>query len=305
VVAPDRPAQREHAQHDDREHEEGEDHDEHVVTLERVTAERNSRCMTICTHAPTVAETLRGDPLERPMVDRTRAGGLRALLEDGIYDVVGANNPDVPIVIRSSTLRRDPPVIDSMASQLGRLRGVLVHQVLRLASVGVTPEFPFADALAAWRLDARGALVTCFDQLSSDDRARLEADVSAHAVTLRRALGDIPASWMPRSALRVSQRLAGGRVLLHDLVDLMVGTTSGVASVALLDLSTSPLGQDAERTLRYHALVQTLRTSIPPLRVSSFSSATGELWTSDVDDDLLNRAAHDVLEAVGAQWGRA
>lgn len=305
MVAPDGPSQREHAQHDDGEDEDAEDHDEHVVTLERVTAERNSGRMTICTDAPTIVEALRGDPLERPTVDRTQAGGLRALLEDGIYDIIGAGTPDEPIAIRSASLRRDPPGADTLASELGRLRGVLVHQVLRLASVGVTPEHPFVDALAAWRLDARGALVACFDQLSPDDRARLEADVSAHAVTLRRALGDIPASWMPRSALRVSQRLAGGRVLLHDLVDLMVGTTSSVASVAILDVSTSPLGEDAERALRYHALVQTLRTSVPPLRVSSFSSATGELWIRDVDDDLLTRAAHDVLEAVGAQWGRA
>jgi hypothetical protein len=79
----------------------------------------------------------------------------------------------------------------------------------------------------------------------------------------------------------------------------MVGTTtSDVASVALLDVTTSPLGEGAERIMRYHALVQTLRTSIAPLRTSMFSTASGELWSIDVDDELLTRSVADVLEVV-------
>jgi hypothetical protein len=68
--------------------------------------------------------------------------------------------------------------------------------------------------------------------------------------------------------------------------------------VALLDVTTSPLGEGAERVMRYHALVQTLRTSIVPLRTSMFSTATGELWSANVDDELLSRAVGDVLETL-------
>jgi hypothetical protein len=87
--------------------------------------------------------------------------------------------------------------------------------------------------------------------------------------------------------------------VLRDVVDLMVGTTTGeVASVALLDVTTSPLGEGAERVMRYHALVQTLRTSIAPLRTSMFSTATGELWSTDVNDELLQRSVADVLRSL-------
>jgi hypothetical protein len=83
----------------------------------------------------------------------------------------------------------------------------------------------------------------------------------------------------------------------------MIGTNSSAwASVVLLDVTTSPLGEGAERAMRYHALVETLRTSIVPLRTSAFSTATGELWMLDVDHELLTRSAHEVLEVINELW---
>jgi hypothetical protein len=69
--------------------------------------------------------------------------------------------------------------------------------------------------------------------------------------------------------------------------------------VVLLDVTTSALDEGAERVMRYHALVQTLRTSIVPLRTSMFSTATGELWSSDVDDEMLTRSLGEVLDLIG------
>jgi hypothetical protein len=87
--------------------------------------------------------------------------------------------------------------------------------------------------------------------------------------------------------------------VLRDVVDLMVGTTmSDEASVALLDVTTSPLGETIEVVMRYHALVQTLRTGVVPLRSATFSTSTGELWSIDVDDELLRRSVDDVLAVV-------
>ena len=83
----------------------------------------------------------------------------------------------------------------------------------------------------------------------------------------------------------------------------MVGSTvSELASVALFDVTTSPLDAGAERTMRYHALLQTLKTSVVPLRTSIFSSATSELWTSDVDYELLSRSVDEVLAVLSDMW---
>ena len=251
-----------------------------------------------------VVDALRGDRSTRPVADTTSGAGLRALLEDGIFDILGATAPSKSLVVRASSLRQPVMVTDLTPSSHGRLRGVLVSQILRLLSVGVAVEHAFDDSVCAWRGEVgSNELIEHLDRLDDDERARLATDVSAHCITLTRSLGSIPPHWSPRSAVRMTQRLAGGSVILRDVIDLMIGTLdSDVASVALFDVTTAPLGEGAERAMRYHALTQTLRTSIVPLRTCTFSSATGELWIRDVDQELLTRSVNEVLACVNDQW---
>jgi hypothetical protein len=293
-------------QDDDGQHEYRKDGDEHDVTLGGVTASRNSVSMTtLLPPSPAnVVDALRGDRAVRPIANTTSAAGLRAQLEDGIYTIMGKQNPSAPLVIRASSFRHVPPVTDASPSALGRIRGVLITQLLRLHCVGEDIDHAFDEAVDAWRGDVgTNDLVGRLEQMDDDERARLATDVTAHCVTMTRALGSLPSRWMPRSAVRASQRLAAGNVVLRDVVDLMIGTNvAGRSSVVLLDVTTSPLAENAERTMRYHALVETLRTSIAPLRTSAFSTATGELWASDVDHELLARSADEVLEVINELW---
>jgi hypothetical protein len=251
-----------------------------------------------------VVEALRGDRSKRPMIDIASASGLRSLLEDGIFEIIAAQRLDAPLVVRAASLHQPFAIVDLGTSSTGRIRGVLIGQLLRLLSVGMSIDHPFDDALAAWRGEAgANELIDRVDALDHDERARLATDLEAHFVTLTRALGEMPARWSPRSSVRLFQRLAGGNVVLRDVVDLMIGTsTSDVASIALFDVTTSPLGEGAERSMRFHALTQTLRTSLMPLRTSAFSSATGEIWIRDVDYELLARSVEDVLTSVRDQW---
>lgn len=251
-----------------------------------------------------VVDALRGDRTKRPLIDTASAAGLRSLLDDGIYEVIGAERLVKPLVVRAASLSQRASTTDILTSGTARLRGILVNQVLRLLSVGVTIDHPFDDALCAWRSEVGShELVEHLERLDLDERARLATDLDAHFITLSRALGAIPPWWRPRSSARATQRLAGGNVVLRDVVDLVIGnTTSDVASIALFDVTTSPLGERAERTMRYHALVQTLRTSTMPLRTCTFSTATGELWVRDVEYALLARSVDEVLVCVADLW---
>lgn len=251
-----------------------------------------------------VVEALRGDKTKRPVSDFSSASGLRAQLEDGIYSIMGKASPVSPLVVRSSSLRQSHPASDIQQASSSLFRGILVTQVLRLLSIGIEVSDPFSEALSAWRCEKSGTeIIRLFNQLDKEQVARLEADVNAHSSTLKRSLGTVNAAWSPRSCVRSSQRFAGGHVLLFDVIDLMVGSTvSELASVALFDVTTSPLDAGAERTMRYHALLQTLKTSVVPLRTSIFSSATSELWTSDVDYELLSRSVDEVLTVLSDMW---
>jgi hypothetical protein len=245
----------------------------------------------------TVVEALRGDRRRRPRTERNCAPGLRAVLEDGIYELLKDVTPAEPLVVRASSLRQPASTLDISLSPHARVRGILVNQVLRLLSVGAPVTSPFEDALRAWRLEVTsGDLRDFVDQLDGDDLARLATDVTAHSVTLTRSLGLVSPHWLPRSAVHAQILLCGGAVQLRDVIDLMVGTTKGdFASVALFDVTTSPLSEGAERSMRYHALVHTLRSGVVPLRTSAFSTATGDMWSLDVDATLLTRGAQDVL----------
>jgi hypothetical protein len=180
-----------------------------------------------------------------------------------------------------------------------QLRGALLTQLLRLLVSGATPTDPFRDALEVCRLTSSPQLLDFLDTLEEEELARLSSDVMGHYSLLSRHLGEMPSSWEPRTSVRAYQRLAGGNVILRDIVDVMVGTiASERASVALLDLTSSALGVSAEKAMRYHALVQTLRTGVAPLRTASFSSATGELWVLEVTSTLLQQSVRDVLDVL-------
>ena len=240
----------------------------------------------------TVAAALRGTPETRPLRDDATAAGLRAELADVVF-ACGAST-DHPLVLRSSALRLDRGVAG--ASSYARLRGLYVAAALRLVVNGHSMANPLDELTVAFdRLGSEGDVAAMVAQLSGDDRARLEAELRSHVSLLSQELGTIPPNWRPRTMVRSAVVLAGGALELRDQVDLVVGThLSPVASLALLDVTTSPLGPDAERVMRYHALVSTLRTGSLPLRTAMLSSATGERWTVDVTPELLHRAVADI-----------
>lgn len=247
-----------------------------------------------------LTDVLRGDRARRPRRDDVSAAGLRALLEDHVFAVCGAPRSPHAVVISSATLASAGSVRALADSSLGRAKGTLVATLLRLLVARFPVRDPYADALSAWRGEhPHDHLLDVVAHLDDDQQARLRADVRAHASTLTRIVGTVPSSWRPRTSQRVRQSFGGGHVHLSDVIDLVVGSAHGeVANVALVDLTTSPLGPGAERAMRYHALMQTLRSSVVPLRTSIFSSATGELWTRDVDHELLLRAVDDVARVL-------
>ncbi len=245
-----------------------------------------------------LADVVQGDRRRRPPRDDVSAPGLRALLEDHIYEVLGPARRATPLVVSSATLREPGPVRALSDGTLGRARGMIISTVFRLLVARVHVDDPFDDALSAWRGDRpRDSLLDAVANLDPDQSARLRADVAAHYHVLLEGLGPIPSGWLPRTSLRARQILAGGDVELRDIVDLVVGSNrDSVANVALVDITTSPLGAGAERALRYHALLQTLRSGVVPLRTVAFSSATGEFWALDVDTELLVRAVDDLRD---------
>jgi hypothetical protein len=246
---------------------------------------------------------LRGDRDHRPKVDRMLAGGLRAWLEDELADLAGVIDPTAPVILSPRTVFGGrmisvPPVI---AIARGALVSALVSQRLIFGHI----EHPMDDALSALEADpTQRDLVDAVHSLEPDAFAQLAAEVAAHDAVLARELGSVPSSWLPRSMVRLSASLAGGRFVLSGVADVMVGPPArDVASVCLLDVTTTTPDDLVNARLGVLALIETLRSSAPPLRVASLSTTTGETVIVDVTDTTLTTALCDVVDAAKRRGG--
>jgi hypothetical protein len=76
-----------------------------------------------------------------------------------------------------------------------------------------------------------------------------------------------------------------GYLTLRDVNDLVVGSVAN--GLALVDVTTAELDERLERRLRYHGLVETLRSGIAPTCVAGLSTATGECRIYPVTIDSL------------------
>jgi len=151
-----------------------------------------------------VMDAMRGERATRPPANTTAAAGLRAMLEDAIYELLGPALREVPLVVRASSLRHPARTERPTDSPVARVRGILVVQALRLHSVGFAVHRAYDEALTAWRAEVGASELTAVvNALSDDDAALLRSEVEAHCVTLGRSLGPVATRWLPHVPTRL------------------------------------------------------------------------------------------------------
>jgi hypothetical protein len=93
-----------------------------------------------------------------------------------------------------------------------------------------------------------------------------------------------------------------GPIVLSGKVDLTLGRPSGDESrKVIIDLKTGWVSQKHREDLRFYALVETLRTSVPPRKLASFYLDAGEPVVEDVTEGVLRTAARRMLDAVNTE----
>lgn len=248
-----------------------------------------------------VLALLRGDAAARPRFDPGLAGGLRAWLEDAAYDVVAARGDHAPALflgprqlLGSHDERRDGAVRDETVSD-GLVLSRLVHALLRqLVHTGEIAD-PMSDALDALRASGDDGEVRRIEALPVAARAGLAETLSVHARNLIALVPRFAPGWMPRTDDRVAIPLAGGRVVLHGVFDLVVGLPQQrTASLCALGVSTGGPWAAERRSLHYLSLLETLRSGAPPFRLALLESASGRYGVEDVREEHLRAIASHI-----------
>ena len=270
-----------------------------------------------------VLALLRGDAGARPSFDPGLAGGLRAWLEDAAYGVVASRGELAPPLLLGprEVLGRVPgePVGvgggDGHGDRAAPAGGVvdeglvdrLVHALFRRLVVEEIIEDPLGDALDALRAEGPAGLAAVARVEASDATTRraLGDVVAQHAAHLRDLVPRLAPGWMPRTDDRIAIPLAGGRVVLHGVFDLLVGLPRpGAASLCALGLCSGGSWARERRALHYLALLETLRSGTPPFRLALLETGHGRYGIEDVREEHLCAVVSHLTAWLAAAAGR-
>ena len=179
---------------------------------------------------------------------------------------------------------------------LSRLVRALFRQLVQTGEI----EDPLCDALDTLRAGGEDADTREIESLSAPARAVLAETLALHARNLTGLVPRFAPGWMPRTNDRVAIPLAGGRIVLHGVFDLVVGLPQPrTASVCALGLSTSGPWAAARRSLHYLSLLETLRSGSPPFRLALLESASGRYGVEDVREEHLRAIASHIAAWLG------
>jgi hypothetical protein len=256
-----------------------------------------------------VLALLRDGSGRRPRFDPGLAGGLRAWLEDAAAELVAWRGEDAPPLFLGPRLLWDesfaaacPPETTEDPFPTDWVRSCLVRALFAQVVTTGQVEDPLGDALDALRVDpARRDMVCHLDELPEESRAALAASLRIHVENLMNLTPRFAAGWLPRTRDRVAIPLAGGRVVLSGVFDLLVGApVPGRATLCALGLTTGGRWAQARTALHYLALLETLRSGTPPFRLALLHSAAGRYGVEDMLEEHLRTIVSHVVVRMSA-----
>ncbi len=242
-------------------------------------------------------DSLRGQKANRQLVDVGLAGGLRAWLNDACFQARDAS--ETPLVITKKMVvggRKSLPSTLTYAF----VRGALVATLFRLFVTSGKSENPFADACAVLFSEPQHQETANFvATLAARDLRGLEREIVLHARNLESRWPVLSPTWMPRTGVAMAAALDGGRVILRGMADLAIGQPNKeVPSICLVSVRSTPLHHAHREELRFLGLIETLRSGVPPFRLATYSTLTGEVLAEAVTEELLKNTVMNTIAAI-------
>lgn len=136
---------------------------------------------------------------------------------------------------------------------------------------------------------------------SDADTADLRGRATDKVTKFQECFPPLPGRFAPRteSSIRWPNE---GPIMLSGKVDLAIGRPVGTESrKVIVDLKTGWVSSQHREDLRFYALVDTLRSRVPPRKLASFYLDSGEPVAEDVTENVLRAATRRMLDAVNAE----
>jgi RecB family exonuclease len=257
-----------------------------------------------------VLDALRAPERPRPRYDAGLRAALRAHLEEELGPLAAL--VDRPAVVTKRALGEvltcEAHHLASTAApfewNVALARGVVVHRAIQLGVFRRDAPPPLElvdDALDRLADDPDAAVADYLLDLPEAERAELRGAASEVVSAFTELWPPLARTWFPRTETPVRAELCGGKVVLTGRVDLSLGVADGDrAGRVLVDLKTGGASAGHLHDLRFYALLETLRSGVPPLRLATSYLEAGDLAVEDVDEDVLEAAVRRTVQGARA-----
>lgn len=129
--------------------------------------------------------------------------------------------------------------------------------------------------------------------------AELRAEAHEQVARFVESFPPLQKHWTPRAEARVRVDLCDDRVVLRGKVDLSLGAPRGTtARVLIVDFKTGAAHGHHVDDLRFYALLEAIRSGVPPWRVATYYLDAATFRVEDVTEDLLFQACDRVVDGV-------
>lgn len=181
--------------------------------------------------------------------------------------------------------------------------GQVAHRAIQLAINWRGDPVPadLVDEAIARLADADTALGDWIEALSEADRSDLAGFAVDKVIKFQECFPPLDKRAAPTTESSVRWPV-DGPIVLSGKVDLTIGRPAGAESrKVIIDLKTGWVAPRHREDLRFYALVETLRTGVPPRKLASFYLDAGEPVVEDVNERVLLTASRRMLDAVHAE----
>jgi CRISPR/Cas system-associated exonuclease Cas4 (RecB family) len=254
-----------------------------------------------------VLDLLRATDRERPEVPADLRDDLRAELEDGLRPL--ADGLDRPLFVAKAALGR---VLACEAHHLheeaapfewsvATARGTVAHKAIQFSvhrRDDPTPLRLVDDALERLADDPNASIAPWLLELAESARAELRSDVNTMVAAFLELWPPLQASWRPETESPRRVELCGGMVILSGRVDLTLGAPRGLrAGRVVVELKTGRRHAGHADDLRYYALLDTLRSGVPPFSLVGYELDAGRFSVEPVTEATLEAAVRRTIAA--------
>ena len=263
--------------------------------------------MTLTPAQEAVLAMLRECDGERFEVDPALRDGLRNRLHEELGHVARAVTE--PIFVGKAAMARVLACEAHEVAQaavpfewsLAAARGTVAHRAIQL-SVGrsdrPSPLRLVDDALERLSGDPNVRIADYLLGLTDAERADLRSDVSEIVGSFLELWPPLERGWRPQTESPRRAELFDGMVILSGKLDLTLGAPDGLrAGRVVVDLKTGNRHAGHVDELRFYALLDTLRSGVPPFRLVRYYLDAGDLVTEEVTSDVLEAAVRRTVDA--------